>query len=139
MPGPARLKGDSLHMTIGTTELFIQASACVLDNEAADASVTTFEDAAAGGSRQYFFQITALQSLAATSLWRYLWENTGEIAEYEFAPAGNAVPSTEQPHFVGTLKVGPKPKIGGEAGATVTHTFDYRLDCQEEPVLVTAP
>ena len=65
MAGPARLKGDSLHLTIGTTELFLQATSVVMDNEEADGDVTTFADAAEGGARQFFFQITALQSLEA--------------------------------------------------------------------------
>lgn len=138
MAGPARLKGDTLHLTIGTTELFLQATSVVLDNEEADADASTFADAAEGGARQFFFQITALQSLEATSLWRYLWENTGETATYEFAPAGNDEPSTAQPHFTGTVTVGPKPSLGGGAGKTVTHTFDYRIDCDQTPSLVTA-
>lgn len=139
MPGPARLKGNSLHLTIGTVELFLEATSVVMNNEEASGDVTTFADAAAGGARQYFFQITAVQSLAATSLWRYLWENTGEVATFVFAPAGNiATPTPDQPHFEGTLKVGPKPSIGGAAGATTTHTFDYRLDIDAEPELVTA-
>lgn len=137
MAGPARLKGDSLHLTIGTTELFLQATSVVMDNEEANGDVTTFADAAEGGARQFFFQITALQSLEATSLWRYLWENTGETATFVFSPAGNEVPSTAQPHFEGTLKVGPKPSLGGAAGRTTTHTFEYRLDIDGVPEMVT--
>lgn len=139
MAGPTRLKGNSLHLLIGTVELHLQASSVVLDNEEASGDVTTFADAAAGGARQHFFQITALQSLATESFWRYLWENTGEVATYSFAPGGNTVASADLPIFTGSLTVGPKPAIGGAAGATTTHTFDYRLDCTDEPLMDVLP
>jgi len=135
MAGPTRLKGNTLQLLIGTVELNLQASSVVMDNEEANGDVTTFADAAAGGARQHFFQITAVQSLAAESYWRYLWENTGEEGTFSFAPAGNAVASASEPIFTGTLKVGPKPSIGGAAGATTTHTFDYRMDINDEPVM----
>lgn len=135
--GSTRIKGSKLLLTMDGTDYWADAIKVELDNEEASGDVTTFEDAAAGGARQFFFTVTALQSTAASSFWRWLWENTGETVPAVYAPHGNAVATADQPHFEGSVTVGPKPKIGGEAGASTTYTFDYRLDCTAEPTLKT--
>lgn len=129
-----RIKGKSLTLTIGGTDYAADATNIVLENEDADNDVTTFADAAAGGAKQWFFTMTAVQSTDADSLWRYLWDSTGDEVAYVFAPHGNEVASATQPHFTGTVVVGAKPSVGGEAGSTFT--FEVRLDCKEEPTLV---
>lgn len=129
-----RIKGNKkLTLTFGAVDYSCDATKINLTSEDADSDVTTFCDAADGGSKQWYFDITAIQSTDPTSFWRYLWESTGEEVEYVYMPHGNAVATTDQPHFTGTVKVGSKPDIGGEAGAT--YTFDTRLDCTGEPVL----
>jgi hypothetical protein len=136
--GSTRIKGAALKLTIGTTDYWADVTAVTLNNEEADAGVTTFEDASLGGARQFYLEGTAIQSTASSSFWNYLWENTGDIVAYVYAPHGNTTPSTNEPHFEGTVKVPSKPSIGGEAGATNEYTFDFRMDCQEEPEKVTA-
>lgn len=128
-----RIKGKSLSLKIGDTEYMADATDIVLENEEADGDVTTFADAAAGGSVQWFFTMTALQSTDPTSLWRFLWDSTGDEVTYDFAPHGNAVASATQPHFKGSVTVGSKPSVGGTANETFT--FEVRLDCTGEPVL----
>jgi hypothetical protein len=133
-----RIKGTGLKLVIDGVDYYADATSVVLDNEDAAANVVTFADAAAGGSRTFFFTITAIQSTDTSSFWRALWANTGDIVEYTYAPHGNASPSSSQPHFEGTVKIPAKPSIGGAAGMDVEYTFDVRMDCQETPSLVTA-
>ena len=114
------------------------STSIVLDNEEGDTDVQTFFDAQAGGGRQWFFTISAVQSLAAGSLHAFLWANAGAAVTYDYGPAGNAAASVAQPHFTGTAVLPSKPRIGGDAGAKTTYTFDIRIDCDAEPLKVTA-
>lgn len=135
MSGSARIKGAALALSFGGTEYWADATSVILDNEEADGDVTTFADAAAGGARQFFFTLSAIQSLASGSFWRYVWANTGGSAAFRYAPHGNAIATADQPHFTGTVKIGSKPSLGGDAGASNTFTFETRFDVEGAPVL----
>ncbi len=134
-----RIKGTGLLLEIDGVDYYADCTSVVLENEDAAAGVTTFADAAAGGSKQWFFTITAIQSTDTASFWRSIWSNTGDIVNYVYAPHGNATASSSQPHFTGTVKIPAKPSIGGEAGTNTEYTFELRMDCQEEPTLDTTP
>jgi hypothetical protein len=123
-----RIKGAQLALTIGGTDYWADATSVVLDNEDAGAA-TTFEDASLGGARRYFFTVTAIQSLSSGSFWNYVWANTGEVVAYTYSPGDDANV------FTGTVKIGAKPAIGGDAGVNNEFTFTTRFDCQEEPTL----
>lgn len=104
-----------------------------------DDSDLTFEEAAQGETKDYTLEVTALQSTAAGSFWRFLWDNPGGEFDVVYGPHGNAVPSTEQPHFSMTVKASGKPQIGGEAKrAKDRYSFDYELEVLTGPELVTA-
>jgi hypothetical protein len=130
-----RIKGTKLGLTFGSTNHWMDITSAVLENEEADTGATTFADAQAGGARQFYFTINAIQSTGVDSFWSYVWENTGEIVAYVYAPHGNPVATANEPHFSGTVKIPPKPSIGGEAGTNVEYTFEIRMDAQEEPTL----
>lgn len=133
----ARIKGAQLALKFGGTDYWADATSVVLDNEESNGALT-FEDASLGGARQYFFTVSAIQSTDSSSFWSYLWANTGEIVTYTYAPHGNATATADQPHFTGTVKIGAKPSVGGDAGMTNEFIFTTRLDCQEEPTRVDA-
>lgn len=138
--GSTRIRGNKLALTFGSpgTDYWADHTSVVLENEERESDVTTFEDAAnAGDARQWFFTLAAVQSTATGSFWRYLWENTGEIVPFTYAPHGNEEATEDQPHFLGTCKIGPKPSIGGEAGATTEFTFEVRLDVETGPTMDT--
>lgn len=139
MAGSTRLKGNALALKFGSpaTDYWCDATSVVLDNEEADSDTVTFCDAAAGGGRQFFLTINAIQSLQSSSFWRYTWANTGAEVPFTYAPAGNTTPSADQPHFTGTVKIGPKPTVGGEAGPSSTYKFETRWDVVGDPVLTT--
>lgn len=137
MAGSTRIKGAQLTLKFGTPGLDYKCdtTAVTLENEEADSDVQTFCDAAEGGARTFFFNITLIQSLQSTSFWRYAWESTGELIPFTYAPLGNEVATADAPHFVGMVKVGPKPTIGGEAGASNTFTSEVRWDVEGAPTL----
>ena len=135
MTGSNRIHGAALALSFGGTDYWADATSVVLDNEESSAGVTTFADAAAGGARKFFFTVSAIQSTQAASFWRYVWANTGNTVAYIYAPHGNAEATADQPHFIGTTKVGPKPTIGGAAGLDVDQVFEVRFDIVTGPTL----
>ncbi|SNS41605.1 hypothetical protein SAMN06309944_0165 [Micrococcales bacterium KH10] len=135
MAGSTRIKGKQLSLKIGTNEFFADTTACTIENEEADSDVVTFADAAAGGGRKYLLKITGIQSTDEDSLWSYIWDNSGTDVAFTYAPHANATASTDQPHFVGTVTVGPKPTIGGEAGTDSTFTFETEWEIVGEPTI----
>lgn len=133
-----RIVGNKLALEFGGTDYWADATSVMFENEESAAGVTTFEDASKAGARTYYFTVSAIQSTDSSSFWTYLWNNTGEVVNYTYAVHGNVTPSTSQPHLEGTVKIGPKPALGGDASVNGEYTFTVRLDCQEEPTLVTA-
>lgn len=140
MAGSTRIKGNKLMLKLGSgadeKDYWADLTAYELYNEEADADVTTFADASEGGARQHKLKITSIQSLDVASFWRMVWENTGQDVPFTLAPFGNVVPSDTQPHFAGTVTIGPKPTLGGEAGNSA-FTTEVDWNVLNEPTLVT--
>lgn len=130
-----RIKGRQLALQFDAEDYWADATACTLENEEADDDTTTFADAAEGGGRAYFLNITAIQSTDTASFWRYVWDRSGETVPFVYAPHGNPTPTAAQPHFTGMCTIGPRPTIGGEAGRDTTYTFETRFDVDGVPVL----
>ena len=128
MPGSTRIYGKQLRLEIDGTDYWADTISCVLKNEENGDTVTTFEDAAAGTTVKHFFEITAIQSMDAASFWSKIWDNTGDEVAFEYAPLGNATPATDAPHFIGTLEIGMKPELGGDANRKGTYQFSTRFD-----------
>jgi hypothetical protein len=130
-----RIKGAALSLSFGGTDYWADVTKVTLENDEQDSGAVTFQDAAGTGGRQFSIKGSAIQSLQTTSFWRYVWSNSGQTVAYRYAPAGNAVASADQPHFVGTVKIGAKPTVGGEAGAGNEFTFDFEWEVQGLPTL----
>ncbi|MGG7466043.1 hypothetical protein [Plantibacter sp. YIM 135347] len=137
MPESKRIKGKALALKLGTPPVdhWQDITSYLLDNKDADSDVTTFADAAAGGAKQFFLKLSAIQSTTVTSFWRLVWEKSGTDVAFTLAPHGNATPTPDQPHYVGIVTVGPKPPLGGEAGATFK--FDTEWNIVGTPTVLT--
>lgn len=110
-----------------------------ITSEDRDDADLTFEEAAAGETKDYTLAVTAIQSTAVGSFWRLLWDNPGEEFDVVYGPHGNAVASTGQPHFGMTVKAAGKPEVGGEANrAKDRFPFDYELEVLSGPDLIEA-
>lgn len=129
-----RIKGKKIAFEIDGEDYWADLTSVALDNEEADSDVTTFEDAAQdGGARQYFLEMSAVQSTDTESFWRAVWDNTGTEVPFKFAPHGNTTPTTAQPHFTGSCVVGPRPRMGGDPATD--WTFETRFNVEGTPVL----
>lgn len=136
MAGSTRIKGNKLALKLGTPPVdhWADITSCALVGEDSDGTLT-FEDAANGGGQDWHFELSAIQSTAADSFWRTLWEQTGDEVAFTYAPHGNETASAAQPHFIGMVKIGKKPQIGGEASIKGDFTFDYQLEVVGQPTL----
>ena len=138
MPSSTRITGAKLFLRFGTTDHAADITSYLLTNEEADQNVVTFADAAEGGKRQYKLNGSAIQSTESTSFWSYVWANTGQTVAFTLAPHGNSSATAAQPHFTGTVRIGQKPDIGGEAGITNEFTFDFEWDVIGTPTKTPA-
>lgn len=124
-----RIRGKALRLTLDSTDYYAAFTRCELDNEESRSEITTFYDAAQeGGASQAFLSIEAVQDTSEDSLWSFLWEHTGEEVAFAYAPHGNETPTAAHPHVIGIARIGRRPKLGGQAGATNTYTFETRWD-----------
>lgn len=132
-----KFKGNSLSIMVAATEYNMDVMSVVLQNEEADSDAVTFADLAEGGSLQWFFEGEAVADYGTGSLWTYLWTNAGtQNVAYIFKPYGNATATPGKPHFTGTMNIGAKPPVGGEAGEVFT--YEFRIDVNGTPVLKTS-
>lgn len=136
MAGSTRIKGTKLALTLGTpgVDVWADITSYSLEPKEADSDTTTFEDASKGGGVDWLLKLSGIQSTDAESFWMMCWEQSGEEVPFTLAPHGNTVASATQPHFVGTVTIGMKPKIGGDAG-TGAFTFDVEWKVLGEPTL----
>lgn len=113
---------------------------------AADAEndTVTFDDAKAGGAKDYFFQGSALQDDGAdgSAFWTFMENNEGVDVSVTVMPQGNTTASTTQPHRTQTCTV---PKFdgdffGGEANPSTTfrNTFEFSWPALAKPTKVTS-
>lgn len=138
----AALGTRTLVLTIGGTDYTAQVSRAVITSGEADSDFVTFADAAAGGSREYRLEFTAVQDLATTTLWDKVWSSAGTSVAYLLKPYGNATASPTQPHYSGNATI-TEPDgdfIGGEADASSSArmTFECSWVLTAKPTKVTA-
>lgn len=133
--GSPRIKGNALRLTIGAADYWADATSVVMVNE-----TETTEDIVGElipAKARWYFDVTAIQSTAPTSLWTYLFDHSFDLADYTYAPHGNETATLDHPHFTGTLQLGAPPALGGNAGENVQYTFTTRLPVRTGPNKVT--
>lgn len=136
-----------LFLTAGPTEFTGEVSAIKLTSGETDSDFTSFTEAAAGGSREYVFELTIRQDTAAASLWYYAFNNAGDTVAYQYWPNGQnttnpTTPTTSYPKFHGNLVIsGPDGDLlGGEANASssAVNTIDVKWKCTAKPTLAVS-
>lgn len=104
----------------------------------------TFSDAAAGGSKDWFFQGSALQDDGAdgSAFWTFVENNVGVEVGVTIMPQGNTTASSTQPHRTATCTVAEFDGdfFGGESnvGTTFKNTFDFSWRANAKPTKVSA-
>ena len=142
MATSTRIKANALKLSIDGTDYWADFSDVTLQSEDASSDVNTFYDASLGGRRDWFFTVSGVQSTESTSFWMAAWNDAGSEVPFVYAPHGNATPSSDQPHFTGTLRIPAKGAfvIGGTASADGTFSFDgVRMDVVGEVTLDVTP
>lgn len=129
------IKGKDLVFNIDGVDHYCDIRQAIMTSEEGNTDDTTFCNP--DGARQHFFNVTANQSTQSGSFWRTIWEHTGETVDFVYAPHGNLEATEDLPHFTGTVTIGPKPDLGGQAGRNNTYSFETRFDIDGEPDLVT--
>lgn len=111
-----------LKVVVAGTEYSAQVSTAKITTGDSDSDFVTFADAAAGGSRQYNFNFTAIQDLTVGTLWDKVWSVPGTTVACTLKPYGNAAASATQPWYTFNAVV-TEPDgdlIGGDADKSVT-------------------
>ena len=62
------------------------------------------------------------------------WLNSGTTVPFGCAPYGNEVPTAEQPHFSGDVRISRKPGLGGEVNEPFEFEFEWEVDGVPERV-----
>lgn len=133
-------------ITAGTTNSEYSAYLTNARFNAADSDndTITFADAAAGGSKVYTFQGTALQDDGANSaaFWSMVQSNPGASVALRYMPQGNTTASTTQPHWTATAVIAAfdGDYLGGDANASATfkNTFDFTWQLTAAPAKQTS-
>jgi hypothetical protein len=89
------------------------------------------------GASTYALHIVAAQDWTATGLAKFLWDNDGALADFQYQAHGQgAIPPTPaQPGMAGTVRL-IAPSYGGEAGQYAE--LDVTLPCSSKPTVATA-
>lgn len=117
MATSTRIKAQNIKFLIGTTEYSCDANLVELTLNDAPGDVQTFCEVRVGG--EWKLQLDGVTSGDATSLYRILWTNFGTEVAFTVAPQGNAVGSTSQPIYTGTVVFDQLPPLSLNSGEVV--------------------
>lgn len=119
-----------------------EVAKCVIRSAATESDFVTFADAAAGGGRDYFLDVKAVQDAETGTFWDLVWAHTGEEVDIVVMPYGNATPSATEPHFEGTIVVREPDGdlLGGEANRSTSarQVIEVSWPFLAKPTKVTA-
>jgi hypothetical protein len=131
------IAGKSLSLKFGATMVEVNCSTTqvALDNEGADADLTTFADVIAGTDRRWFLTLTGIPDYVTPgSFWLLLWDLPAfSPIGYHLSPYGAGL---GLPTFEGEATLDQPPPIGGAAGSN--WTFETRLTCTARPYRAVA-
>jgi hypothetical protein len=89
------------------------------------------------GKTTFGLHIVAVQRWAVDGLAAFLWDNDGELADFQYQAHGDSVdPTADLPGMTGTVRL-VAPNYGGEASTYAE--LDVELPCQAKPAKVSAP
>jgi hypothetical protein len=131
-----RVKANSITITVDGDDYTTDLSSIMLQSEEASSDVTTFSDAASGGARDFYIEMSGVTSTDPTSFFMVCWNNPGE--EVPFTLETSAATAGE---FSGTLRIGARGFLpfGGEASADGTFSWSgVRFEVVGEPTWTAA-
>jgi hypothetical protein len=138
----AALGSNRLTILVNSVERAAEVSTVKITSADTSADFVSFADAAAGGGKDWFLELTAVQDPgSATSIWSLAWLTSGTEYAVIVRPYGNAVATATQPHFTGNVLVElPDDVLGGDADASTSQrwTSDMKWPFTAKPTKVVA-
>jgi hypothetical protein len=117
MPASTRIKATNIGFKIASTEYNCDANLIELTLNDAPGDVQSFCEVRVGG--EWKLQIDGTSSGDTGSLYRLLWANFGTEVAFTIAPNGNAVATSTQPHYTGTVIFDQLPPLSLTSGEVV--------------------
>jgi hypothetical protein len=125
MAASTRIKAQNIIFKIADVNYACDANSVVLELGDAPGDVQTFCEVRVGG--EWSLTLSGITSGEATSLYQVLWTNFGSHAEFIIAPNGNSVPSTDQPHYTGTVVFDQLPPLNLTSNEVVQFSVTLRV------------
>lgn len=119
---PTIIGTRKLRLEVDGTDVTGEISTCVVTTGDKDSDFMSFEEALAGGAREYKLKLTIRQDTAVASLWYMIWDQLGEDVPIEFWPNGGMAESATTPKVTGTVTI-MEPDgdlLGGESNKSTT-------------------
>lgn len=127
-----RITGSALSLVLDDVDYWADVTSAQLSSVENGPPIETFHGEVHDFSRKYLLEGTAIQSLQSSSFWRFAWANSGRVIDFRYSPLGNHEPLEDSPHFIGKVRVGPYPAIGGDAGKG-EYEFDFQWEVIGKP------
>ena len=119
----ARIKGKSIIFEVEGTEYAGSVSNVTFSSAVGTLGFGDYTD-----SLDFTCAVTGFQDVQAASLWSELFDNPGATISITYAPHGNAVATSTQPHFTATGYAETVPDLGGAAGEFFVYDLNIILD-----------
>lgn len=134
MPSNSRVSGKKLALFLGDPPeaMWGDLTSCTI--ESAEPDNPSFGDIA-NGTAQFTIKGTFKQDTGKSSLWTYAWANSGQTVEFDYRPHGDAPIDEDHPRFTGTVQLGFKPSIGGDANSEGTTDFEWSVIGDVEEIM----
>jgi len=129
MATSTRIKAQSIIFKIDGTQYECDATNIELAAQDAPGDVQTFCEQQVG--QEWTLTLEGITSGDDTSLYRLLWVGYGSDGDFIIAPNGNAVATTDQPHYTGTVKFDALPPLS--LVSNETSTFSVTLTVKNTP------
>lgn len=126
MAASTRLVARNIKFTVDGDEFACDANKISLTTEDAPGGVRTFCET--NTEKQWKMAIDGIVSLSATSLYQTLFALQGTQVDFTLAPAGNASPSTTQPHYTGSVIIDDLPPLELTAGEGTVFSVTLTVD-----------
>lgn len=125
MAASTRIKAQNIIFKIGATDYACDANMVELTLDDAPGDVQTFCEVRVGG--EWSLQLDGIVSGEDTSLYRILWDNFGSSVAFTIAPNGNATPTADQPHYIGTVVFDQLPPLSLTSNETSLFSVTLRV------------
>jgi hypothetical protein len=129
MAASTRIKAQNILFKIGSTDYACDANMVSLTLEDAPGDVQTFCETRVGG--QWTLELEGITSGDSTSLYRILWDNFGDDGTFIIAPYGNTTPTSDEPHYEGTVVFNDIPPLSLTSNETTV--FSVSLEVKNTP------